>query len=715
MKVNRYSKQIFLLILLVIYLSTIMVAHEVSAADRPGFKRSDFESLGGWNEIERNKILNVFAPTVYKVAYIFEVPDIVPTWFGRSRLHLLSRPDVTYARIRNLKMHSSIHMYHRQPNYPDSAVKIGIDGEFYEKENKSIWKMCTGHDEFREAVIRNIKTGIDLGVTIFEFQDTTLQHSSCFCDKCVIDFRRALLNDSRMIAHKKAFKKKEIDINTFNVRQYAYKHTKGTPIERHWQFFWKRNEVVGKAWRAFKFYQLHNFLENVISEGRAYGETKGKNITFLIHFCYLSQIHLDLIDLFDGMWAETPLSRYVLVSDPGIPMPKPHLGRYYFPPSGIMGACASVLAGVSGGKLAMWMPWGVPFPELAFKKGKASILYQIWLAETYASGGIAGIVFKFSRDAYKKRKVIIKQTEALSPTFFDPKRNLSQYWYTPEGTGDFTRFFRQHSDLFDGYIPACDLLLLKTRNGYNIGSKKGENIFGWAELLGDAHIPYEVFIDGNGKFMQLRLSSKVLGKYRQVIALGNTDTYSIEHFEILKKWLSDKNHVLYVEDDYSKWLKKLGQFIANKVKHVEDMGTEYQRSRRSDIWIQKAIQTVSCSLNTTLNKNCLIRFEKKTVGSAMIWTLHLVNRNYEWFEDKVIPQTNVQVILDRSRLGLPDQIIIKTYNLNNDITNQATCSIKEGLVRIKLPVLNMYSVIQLQTKPTLPSPTFLRLSGNSRG
>ncbi|HWR04593.1 MAG TPA: hypothetical protein VN419_11305, partial [Humidesulfovibrio sp.] len=653
MKTDRGGVRLFLVLLL-----TLLAC----PSPAPAFKRSDLQIDGGATDQERLALIKNFRPTSFHVYSSTNVrPKSPPPWLSALPPWVGDYSLANFCKAQGLQLQASLHMALRQNNYQSAEVRIGIDGT-------PLWNplvmpgagtaaeqrlgMSYASQGFKLALIENVKSGIDQGVRTFEFQDTTADYYSDFSDLSVRKFQAALQGDPRLRTHRDKLLAQNLSLGSFNVRSYAFQRTSGSQLERQRQFLWTQQGDVSRAWLEFCFLQMTDLLSEVIGVGKAYGAAKGVEVGFLLHFLYPREIDIRFLSLFDGLWVESPYNEFAAAARTqglkGLAVDR------YYPPSGIAGAAAMVVAGFDERNTPMWIPWGVAYPELAYKRGAAATLYSIWLAEIYASSGTALLHTSFQPREYAE-PAKQGQISALDPTRFSPARPLAGPWRTPQGAGIFTRFVRENARLYDGNRPAASVLLLKPASAYHMGAGP-ENIYGWAELLADAHVPYAVRLDGVGPERTTRLAPEKLAPFASVIALGLCRAFSDEQVRRLGTWAALPGKTLFVEDGREVWAARFkavfgGQLLA-PIQTVEDLGAAYQNNGRADATVARAAALFPSFLETSLNKNCLVRVEKNTFNGKPSLVVHIVNRNYNWEADSVTPQRNVTLTLRSSGLGL---------------------------------------------------------------
>lgn len=214
------------------------------------------------------------------------------------------------------KLHFSVHTYHRQPNFPDSAVRIGITGERLRNaiaprrtEGEQWWIYCKSHDEFRDATIENVKAAIDCSAAVIHFEDFFRGETHCVCDHCAEEFRHALGRDPRLAGFREPLRKMGIrDFPRFDIRRYLLDRTQGDERKRRCQF--SQMGALWEAWSAFKDHVAFDFLNALCDAGREHAQATGREVAFLQHFWYFKPQDLATSDAYDGVWPETPLRHY---------------------------------------------------------------------------------------------------------------------------------------------------------------------------------------------------------------------------------------------------------------------------------------------------------------------------------------------------------------------------------------------------------------------
>jgi len=686
-------------------LVALLLALLACPASSPAFKRSDLQIDGGATDQERLTFIKNFRPTFFHVYSSTNVrPKSPPPWLSALPAWVGDYSLANFCKAQGLQLQASLHMALRQNNYQSAEVRIGIDGT-------PLWNplavvgsrsaaeqrqgMSYASEDFKRAIVENVKSGIDHGVRTFEFQDTTADYYSDFSDLSVRKFQAALQNDPRLRAHRDKLLAQNFVLRNFNVRSYALQRTSGSQLERQRQFLWTQQGDVSRAWLEFCFLQMTDLLSDVINAGKAYGRSKGVEVSFLLHFLYPRELDIRFLSLFDGLWVESPYNEFAAAARTQGLKDLP-VDRYY-PPSGIAGAAASVVAGFDERSTPMWIPWGVAYPELAYKRGGQTSLYSIWLAEIYASSGTALLHTSFQAREYAE-PAKQSQINALDPLRFNPARIIAGPWRTPLGAGLFTRFVRENARLYDGNQPAAGVLLLKSAAAYHMGSGP-ENIYGWAELLADAHVPYAVRLDGAGPARTTKLTPEKLEPFASVIALGLCSTFTDEQVRKIGTWAALPGKALFVAEGREVWAARFkavfgGQLLAS-VRTVEDLGAAYQNNGRSDATVARAAALFPSFLETNLNKNCLVRVERNTFNGKPSLIVHIVNRNYNWETDSVTPERNVTLTLRSGRLGLAKGMQVEFLTPSGGTPAQGAAAVVQGSASITLPEVGAYTLIHL--------------------
>ena len=591
------------------------------------------------------------------------------------------------------KRHFSVHTYHRQPNFPDSAVRTGIAGERICKtgfdpdriKGKSGWLFCKSHDEFRDAMIENVEAAIDGGAAVIHFEDFFRGETQCVCDRCAERFRQALQRDPHLAGFREPLRTMGIrDFPKFDIRRHLLDRTEGDERKRRYQF--SQMGALWQAWSAFKDHVAFDFLTALCDAGREYARETGREVAFLQHFWYFKPQDLATSDAYDGVWPETPLRHYGAQRSQWN-MDAYRLGIAVYPPNGVMGSAASVLRGAFRCPPIVIGYGGDWYHKLAFKRGPYERLIQIWTAEVYASGGTMQYLFclperqLLGRDLYKKLRT------RLLTDFFDRDRSPAEYRCPLDAAGQYTRFIRAHPDFYDGCEPPRYVLLLKTERGYSLGGG-GENVYAWAQLLDDAHVPYRVMLDGGGR-KQARLSRDVLRGYKRVIALGNVGDYVESQLQALRQYAANGGSVAVVGDP-TPWHKHVGE---NGLTAIEkDLGAQYQLEARPPEVADEARRVLEASaIETNAGPNVLIKLERLT--DTPDWRLHVVNRNYRWLEDKVEMMSNVTIALDAAAFGIAQVKGVKAFSPDGRELEQAHVETVERGPTLTLPLLSVYTVV----------------------
>jgi len=479
------------------------------------------------------------------------------------------------------------------------------------------------------------------------------------------------------------------DFPQFDIRRYALDRTKGDERKRRYQF--SRMGALWQAWSAFKDHVAFDFLTALCDAGREYARETGREAAFVQHFWYFKPQDLATSDAYDGVWPETPLRHY------GAQRSQWHtdayrLGIAVYPPNGVMGSTASVLRGAFRRPPIFIGYGGDWYHKLAFKRGPCERLIQIWTAEVYASGGTMQYLYSLAEKQLLGRDIYRKLCTRLLTDFFDRDRSPAEYRCPLDAVGQYTRFIRAHPDFYDGCEPPRYVLLLKTERGYRLG-RGGENVYAWAQLLDDAHVPYRVLLDGGGR-KQARLSKDILRGHKRVIALGKVGDYAESQLQALRQYVADGGSVVVVGDPMS-WQKHLAE--AGLIAIEKDLGLQYQLKARPPELADEARRVLDTpAIKTNAGPNVLIKLERLT--DTTDWRLHVVNRNYRWLEDKEDELKDVHVALAPILLtGDADIRDVKAFS--PDGAGFAEVGVKTTSERstFVLPRLSVYTVVTFRT------------------
>lgn len=598
------------------------------------------------------------------------------------------------------KLHFSVHTYHHQPNFPDSARRIGIAGEPLRNaiaprdstrdstgRNWSIY--CKSHDEFRDAVIANIQAAIDSGAAVIHFEDFFREETHCVCQQCAEKFRQALQHDPRLAGFREPLHRMSIhDFAQFDIRQCLAARTRGDESERRRQF--TRMGTLWRAWSAFKDQIAFDFLNALCDAGREHARMTGREVAFVQHFWYFKPQDLATSDAYDGVWPETPLRHYGAQASQRSTDPY-RLGIAVYPPAGIMGSAASVLRGAFRCPPIFTGFGGDWYHKLPFKRGPFARLLQVWTAEVYASGGTMQYLYHLPEKQLLGRELYRKLRANLLPEYFDGERSPSEYRCPLDAVGQYTRFIRAHPDFYDGCAPPPYVLLLKTERGYRLGNG-GENVYAWAQLLDDAHIPYRVLLDG-GDRKPVRLQKESLREYRHILALGEPEDYVASQLEALRHHAAGGSSVIVVGDPEG-WREYLPGNSLTVIR--EDLGIRYQlegRPAKSTEEIRRSLQATAIATNA--GPNVLVKLER--LAETPDWRLHVVNRKYHWLQDEVEEMSNVTITLDAGALGLGQVTDVRAFSPDGEDTTEVCVQASHTGPRFTLPRLSIYTVITFRS------------------
>ncbi|MBT4816403.1 MAG: hypothetical protein HON70_11920, partial [Lentisphaerae bacterium] len=611
-------------------------------------RRSDVWIAGAWSGSAMKEMATKLQPTGM-TGFTGRAKWDLPAEAKRKKLAYLAHRKTLAEQLGIDKLHFSVHTYHRQANFPDSAARIGITGEHLRNaisprrtEGKNWWIFCKSHDEFRDAMLDNIKAATDDGADVIHFEDFFREETQCVCDRCAEKFSQALQNDPRLAAFREPVRKMGIrDLARFRLRRYLLERTEGDERKRRRQF--SQMGAFWRAWSAFKDHVAFDFLIALCDAGREHAKRTGREVAFVQHFWYFKPQDLATSNAYDGVWPETPLRHYGAQRSQWN-TDTYRLGIAVYPPNGVMGSAASVLRGAFRRPPIFTGYGGDWYQKLASKRGPYARLLQIWTAEVYAGGGTMQYLYHLPEKQVLGREFQKKQRAQLNETFFDRARSPTDYRCPLDAVGRYTRFIRAHPDFYDDCEPPRYVLLLKTDRAYSLGNGE-ENVYAWAQLLDDAHVPYRVLLDGDDK-ERAPLGGQTLRGYHRVIALGSPDTHADAQIDALRQF-AEGGVTAVVVGDKQPWERLLGQQLP--LRSIEDLGTRYQLEHRHEALTEQVREELDArAIKTDAGPNVLIKLERSPAGPE--WRLHLVNRNYRWLQDTADELRDVHVTLAPSLL-----------------------------------------------------------------
>jgi hypothetical protein len=614
----------------------------------------------------------------------------------KKKLAYLARRKELFRQLGIDKRHFSVHAYHRQPNFPDSAARVGITGERCRNaisprrtEGKEWWTFCKSHVEFRDAMTENVKAAIDGGAGLIHFEDFFRNETQCLCDRCTERFCQALQGDPGLARFHASLRQMGIrDLPQFDIRRYLLERTEGDERNRQRQF--SRMGALWRAWSVFKDHVAFDFLTRLCHAGRKYARESDRDVAFAQHFWYFRQQDLAISDAYDGVWPETPLLHYGA-------QPRQRtaggyrLGIAVYPPNGAMGSAASVLRSAFRCPPIFIGYGGDWYHRLAFKRGPYERLVQVWTAEVYASGGTMQYLYRLPEKQLLGRELYRKLRAKLPTELFDRERSPAEYRCPLDAAGQYTRFVRAHPELYDGCEPPRQVLLLKTERGYNLGSGD-ENVYAWAQLLDDAHVPYRVMLDGGGQ-KRARLNGEQLRGYGRVIALGMPSDYVESQCRALRQYALTGGSV-FVIGDPEPWHGIVGRKGLTAIER--DLGTQYQLDTRPVALTDEVRRTLrNTAIRTNAGPNVLIKPER--LAGTSEWRLHVVNRNYRWLEDKVDELKDVHITLDATAFGFAQVRDVQALSPDGAGFGEIHMETSGDGPRFTLPRLSIYTVVTFRS------------------
>jgi len=268
------------------------------------------------------------------------------------------------------------------------------------------------------------------------------------------------------------------------------------------------------------------------------------------------------------------------------------------------------------------------------QENKATNLVRYWIAEAYASGQCF-------------------MTPGLRQWAYTEQKGTHHYEGKPEDFAYLYQFVRKNATLFDDYEAVAQVGVLFSDTAWRKNKKEPQAI---AACLLDANVPFELFAAGD-EFLPLRLNMEDLNRFEKIV-LPADPMLDLDQKGTLYKYTKERMEIVW--KDGPALLAKITPWLS-----VEGAKGVWALPRR--------------------------RIPNQA-GSPLI--VHLLNRNFDFATDKVLPQQNVVLHLRTSLLGEKKPTQCKLYSPDAEPVEVPVISEGDG-IQLKVPELRLWSLVKL--------------------
>ena len=338
-----------------------------------------------------------------------------------------------------------------------------------------------------------------------------------------------------------------------------------------------------------------------------------------------------------------------------------------------------------------------------------SSLLKIKIAEGYATGGIRLIPFGTGLPEYWPPQRLVNGLE---------RDEVAKYY----------NFINDHKEIFLNVRSNASVALIYSLPtviwqyfptlGLYPKVYKAE-LGGWAAVLEELHIPYDIIIFGLSPFFNDTCNSNQLKKYSVIIA-PQLSRISQKQLETLENYITSGGKLIITppfaqfDEMNNPQTSSIIENVLNNSNTViieESLGYQYQESlekRNPNAQILNEISEILSKLlpqkQITTNApkevyvNPLIQFDEQ--GKLQRIIIHLVNYKYSYNSEKdwTTPIKNIKI-----RINLPFSNNITVYVISPDETIKYTYNVENGQLTININKLNIWNIIIIEPgKVTIP-------------
>jgi hypothetical protein len=558
-------------------------------------------------------------------------------------------------------------VYEKRPELLES-VCIDIEGRRLWDPWENLWWHSTNHPLWRQQLLEVAKRSVDAGVDGIAIDGWTgnidaYRQGGCFEQYSLAGFREYL---RRKYTPEELKRLGVDDPDRFDFAAFIR--------QKYLAAFQAQRFSEIPLWNDLLDYEMRSvlgFLRELIAQIRSYAASRGRSIYITANMYQLYQNNLPIHAELDYLTVEYKFSP---------------------PPRGRTAPTHKLAWGL--GKPALLFRETVPNTDLAQRPDLTSLM-TLYTAEAYATRGFVEVPY------------------------------ATAHW-TPEGWRQYSADLDQMRPLYDfiaGNKPYYEglesvtpvALLYSYASARHFLGHHGDNFWGAANLLQDAHLQYDVLFAGDGQWTADTLDLEALRRY-WVIILAGTRALSDRHVDLLLKYVEEGGWVLAhgVIGDHdelrrpvnrerlapllvegSQWYG-LGRFVYTK----EDLGAKYLGLQDAAVRRQLAALVEECApprVRTDASEN---------VGALEYWSrsqramvVHLVNYNYDPEAMRLSSQTGIKfdVGLMEPLLGREVEVFYGCPGCGEPRRLPFTAT--DGRVAFQVPLLEWYGVISIKPKP----------------
>ena len=276
------------------------------------------------------------------------------------------------------------------------------------------------------------------------------------------------------------------------------------------------------------------------------------------------------------------------------------------------------------------------------QENKATNVVRCWIAEAYAMGQCF-------------------MTPGQHQWAYTEKKGTHSYEGKPEDFAYLYQFVRKNAALFDGYEAVAQVGVLFSDTAWRKGKRDPQAI---AACLLDANVPFALVAAGD-EYLALRMSEKDAGGFEKIIVPAEP-MLDAEQQAVLAKLTEAKKTVVWK-----------GEGRAGAAPHATLVP-------QIESWV---------SVEGAKGVWALPRRVPNRADSPLI--VHLLNRNYDFAADKMLPQQNIVLHISKSLLGRKPPAQCKVFSPDAEPALLSVEPDGDG-AKVKVPELKMWALVQFE-------------------
>ena len=263
------------------------------------------------------------------------------------------------------------------------------------------------------------------------------------------------------------------------------------------------------------------------------------------------------------------------------------------------------------------------------------------------------------------------------------------------GCAAICEFVLEHSNLYDGVIDSPVAILYLYGEGMR---NKSDSYLGLAQMLAESNVPYEVIFDGDGYYMEERLSLEQLIPY-DLIFIPNVLNITPRQKDIIFQYVEQGGkavvfdaHAFGFNIDEGEVEYGNGSFI-----FMHDIAYDYYHNYDEELWkeMKNVVEKyVDMPLYVENADRKVIAYPYLQENKNRV-VIHLVNYDYKKWNDEVVAKKNINISIRK-----PDFEIKSCYVISPDFDDNISIALHENgnYINITVPLLEIYDVIVLESK-----------------